>query len=735
MWRASGSRHEDLFGLLGLSGLAVGLGFVPGPLAFGLSGAAAGIASQLVITLPAAIVTALASAANIAAGATLVRLARRAPFRSLTELVLVGFLGAVVLDIVLVCLLANSPALFTRPVLVVVHVLVLVLGWHAGLPMVAPRRPIAWRPSPLWALIGVAWAGPLLLQLASPVVPFFDVLPNHVAPVAHLATFGRLDPLTTSPSPAYGPSRLSLGYVSLLGTITTLTGLPAALSVSSFIAMEVVLVALGLRHVATTIGGGRAGVWALLAFSITQPFARLADDRSRGLVLPLVCLTLATLVRATRRSRIASEADRGSRETTLLAVGIGASILMHAVMGALAALAVLLTVAVAPGRTARAGIPALAAGAMLAAPQALVMLGVPMPPFMALAAIPMAGAMLHLLARQDVLRTMTALAPPAVAATALGLLLAIAATEHLALAPLLAALGGIGAVTLMGIVGLALTGRLASRLVLGAALGSGVIAALAAGLVASDDPSLLVRSIRFEVPKEVESWLPFVLSIAAAVAIDVGLRRCRAARLRRTSPASVRLSELGVVAMVGSLVVVAVVPWHDEPIDAYHVGEHRVSESLAIALRWAEHGYWEGYPDARQLVGAQQVELLNVLRREVAAGRIDAVTEVLHIASGFRQSVATPIGVFTGIIETTLSPDAMPTIHSLGSRLHPLTDLEAMLEDPRLRDRYVVLEPAGLPTSLAASIVGHGFVPIHANDRGIVFAPGSRAEHPVPPAR
>lgn len=673
MWRASGSRHEDLFGLLGLTGVAVGLGFVPGPLAFGLSGAAAGIASQLVITLPAAIVTALVSAANIAAGATLVRLARRAPFRSLTELVLVGFLGAVVLDIVLVCLLANSPAQFTRPVLVVVHVLALVLGSRMARPMIARRRPIAWRPSLLWVLIGVAWAGPLLLQLTSPVVPFFDVLPNHVAPVAHLATFGRFDPLTTSPSPAYGPSRLSLGYVSLLGTITTLTGLPAALPVSSFIAIEVLLVALGLRHVATTVGGGRASTWVLLAFSITQPFARLADDRSRGVVLPLVCLTLATLVRASRRSRIASEADRGSRETTLLAVGIGASILMR--------------------------------------------------------------AMLHLLARPDVLRTMTALAPPAVAATALGLLLAMAAQAHPVMAPLFAALGSIGALTLAGAMGLLLTGRRTTRLVLGAALGSGVIAALAAGLVAPDDPSLLLRSIRFEVPKEVQSWLPFVLSIAAAIAIDVGLRRCRAACRRLTSSASVRLSELGVVAMVGSLVVVAVVPWHDDPIDTYHVGEHRVSESLAIALRWAEHGYWEGYPDARQLVGAQQVGLLDVLRREVAAGRIDAATEVLHVASGFRQSVATPIGVFTGIIETTLSPDAMPTIHSLGSRRHPLTDLEAMLEDPRSRDRYVVLEPAGLPTSLRSSMVAHGFVPIHANDRGIVFAPRSRAEHPVPPVR
>lgn len=649
--------HEHLFGLLGLVGVAVGLGLVPGPLAFGLPGVAAAIEAQLVITLPAAIVTALASAANVTAGAVLARLARRRPFASMTELILVGFLGAVLLDIVLVCLLANSPAAFTQPVLVVVHALVLALGWHMGRPMFAPRRSIVWRPSVLWILIGVAWAGPLLLQAASLVVPFFDVLPNHVAPVEHLATFGQLDPLTTSPSPAYGPSRLSLGYVSLLGTITTLTGLPAAVSAASFIAIEVLLVALGLRYVAITIGGGRAATWVLLAFAITQPFARLADDRSRGVVLPLVCLVLAALISACRRSRIASETDRTPDGTSLLAAAIGASALMHAVIGALAALAVLLTIVAAPGRAARTGIPALAVGGMLAAPQALVMLGVPLPPVMALVTVPMAGAMLRLLARPGVLRIMTAPAPPAVAAVVFGLFLTIAAREHAATVPLFAVLGGIGALTLAGTVGLVLTGRRITRLVLGAALGSGVIAALAA------------------------------------------------------------------------------VPWHDEPIDAYHVGEHRLSESLAIAFRWAERGYWEGYPDARRLVGAQQVELLDVLRDEVAAGRINATTEVLHVAGAFRQSVATPIGVFTGILETTLSPDFAPTIHSIGGRLHPLPDLGAILADPRRRPSYVVLELSGLPMDIRASIEGYGFVPIHANDRGIVFAPGSRADHLAPSSR
>ena len=70
----------------------------------------------------------------------------------------------------------------------------------------APRVDLA-----AWLLVGVVWMAPVLLQLASPFAPFVDVLPNHVAPVEHLRTFGSWETLAVSPSPIYGPSRLFLG--------------------------------------------------------------------------------------------------------------------------------------------------------------------------------------------------------------------------------------------------------------------------------------------------------------------------------------------------------------------------------------------------------------------------------------------------------------------------------------------------------------------------------------------
>src|SRR6185503_5191947 len=97
-----------------------------------------------------------------------------------------------------------------------VHVGGLALGWWRR-PILAvgePRLPV---PSAMWWLILVPFGGALLLQLASPVVPFIDVLPNHVAPVEHLRTFGAYASLDTMPSPIYGPSRAFLGYTALLG--------------------------------------------------------------------------------------------------------------------------------------------------------------------------------------------------------------------------------------------------------------------------------------------------------------------------------------------------------------------------------------------------------------------------------------------------------------------------------------------------------------------------------------
>ena len=193
----------------------------------------------------------------------------------------------------------------------------------AMLPIpVSPARSTARRlPSPRvalenvgsWtvaALVAIVWAGPVILQLASPVVPFIDVLPNYVGPVEHLRTFGWFSPLTATQSPIIGPSRTVLGYDGLLGSLATMTNLSGGLAIAGFILPQTILVAAGAHRLASALRNGDApvGAWALLAFALSQPFARLADARGTVVVVPLVCLGLAVAAELDRRA--AADRDR-----------------------------------------------------------------------------------------------------------------------------------------------------------------------------------------------------------------------------------------------------------------------------------------------------------------------------------------------------------------------------------------------------------------------------------------
>jgi hypothetical protein len=165
-----------------------------------------------------------------------------------------------------------------------------------------------------------------------------------------------------------------------------------------------------------------------------------------------------------------------------------------------------------------------------------------------------------------------------------------------------------------------------------------------------------------------------------------------------------------------------VLPLRPAPIDLLYLGEHRLSETLAIDLRYADRGYWIGYPDTRTIVRPDQQALLDALRAEIAAGRLGPDTPVLHVAESFQQWASTPLGVFVGVTETTLSPDATTNIHTVGGRLRPLSDLDTALAGGLYR--YVVLEPANLAGGERDRIVAAGYRSIFANARGEVFVAG-----------
>jgi hypothetical protein len=696
----------DLIGLFGLELIAIGLWLlISGPMGFRPDGVVAGIASQLPTTLPAAVLVLGASALNLAAGAVLARLARRAAFPSLAETILAAFVGAVLFDIALLYGLGGL-ALFRWPVVLAAHLVILAVGWRVR-PLLA--FPLAVRLGPVsifWAFIVVAWSGAFVLQLGSPVVPFLDVLPNHVASVEHLRVFGSWTELTTTASPIYGPSRTFLGYTALLGTIATLSGLPAALAVSAFILPGTLLIAVGIHRLATVLGGPTTGRWALLTFTLTASFARLADDRATVLVLPLVAWVLATVAERLRDDA-KTMADR-TGDGLLLGAGLGAAILVHPVVGALTVATVGIVVLVRPGRVGAIGIPGMAVGAIIGLPQLATMVGLALPSVLGLATLPLAAVGGFALERVGPLRVALVLLGRIAAVGAIGVGLVIALSNAVQ------AVESLGAIVLslpvlatLTVIGLLFAARAVAAPVALAALALGAIIAVVVDRIPGQ--SLLVQAIQYELPKTLQYWIPVFLALTAALALDALWNLTRVALAVRA-------------ALVAAAVLVVVLPLRPAPIDLLYLGEHRLSETLAIELRYADRGYWIGYPDTRTIVRPDQQALLDALRAEIAAGRLGPATPVLHIAVSFQQWASTPLGVFAGVTETMLSPDATTNIHTVGGRLRPLGDLDKALAGGRYR--YVVLEPANLAGGERDRIVAAGYRSIFANARGEVFVAG-----------
>ncbi len=687
-----------------------------GPFAFSPGGALSGVLGQLATTLPAAVAIMAATVLNVAAGLVLVRHGKGRPFWTPGEAALAGVVGAVLLDIVLLGALGGT-GMFRWPVLVVVHAAILVSGRGlqvlvAPVPWWPPSRRTWSRPSlaslpawwPLWGVIGLLWSGMLLVQLASPVVPFIDVLPNHVAPVEHLRTFGEFASLTTTASPIYGPSRTFLGYTALLGVVDTLATLPAVLGVAAFALPGAIAVALGLHRLGSALGGGQTGTWAVLAFVLTTSFVRLPDARATVLVLPLAAWCLAEVA-----DRVAGRQPPSLRGALLLGAGLAATILVHPVIGSLTVLAVGLTTLGWPASTKSLGAPALVTAAVLALPQLATMTETAVPTAAALVVIPAAIVVGWLTWNVGVLPGLF-VGLGRIAAALIALVGLLSATEVLdaanaaldKLIPTIPILVGTSAA------GLLIAPRRTLNPVLLGALGAGVIAATATNLV--PEGGTLMTALRFEVPKTLHYWVPVVFALAAALALD---------SLWRDDRLPIALPRVALVAFLA----VAILPLRGAPlIDAYHLGERRVSETLSLQLQVVQRGYWQGYPDARRLVAGDQPGLIAAVRAEIDAGRLGSASGVLHVARSFQQWAAVPLGVFTGVIETDVTPDAEVSIHTVGGRLRPFAQLGSLLGDGY---PYVMLEPDGLAPDTRARIEAAGYRSIYLNSRGELFARGS----------
>jgi hypothetical protein len=727
---------------------------------FTYGGALRGVLSQLAVTGPASMLVAAATAANILAGAVVLRLTGAPAFRSLTDLVLAGFATAVVLDAATLFLL-GSLGLFGWPELILLHAIVAVAWLVAGRPrplLAGPVRVHLSRPAAWWPLVLAIWAGPLIVQLASPTVPFLDVLPNHVAPVEHVRIFGSFATLTTSPSPIYGPSRLMLGYVALLSQLTTITNLDAVLAEAAFGLPLTLLMALAIRRLTARLFGESAGFWVLLTFPLSFMFMRIPDARDTVVVFPLVAWTLIRVAEELRprpsagpqptrppgarplAARPLNASPQPARLDLGLAFAIGGAFLLHPLMGLVAFTAAAGAMVLYPARLARKLIPALGAGAVLAIPQALTVAGIGAPAWVGLVWVGIAlavGLALAALVSWVADRVPTAPEIPAhwraaLVTFAILVLLQIARShidppddpaseipnDFLRLLDL-CLLGALLSVFSLG----------RGWILLGCGIAAGVGAWAVSGLVGFN--GLTEQAIHYEVPKTMEYWIPAMLAVGAAGALAAVVRKRRLGLLRPVAIGAyliVSVFPITTPLTVGPLVISdrrAVSPL----VSNFQIGEHRGAESLGLALLEAELGYWDPqssskpYPDARLIIDAPRREVVDELRAEEEAGRLGPSTKVLNIASSFQQWVAVPVGVFTGAMETSISLQPEVSIHTDGGRLLGFEVLERELASDY---GYVLLEPAGLPPDVAANIrtdfVAYGYHPIFSNSQATIYA-------------
>jgi hypothetical protein len=741
----------DLVGVAGLAAFLLGLtwlrtseklGFDPGK-------ALDGVAGQLAVTLPAALLVLGATALELGAGLVLARATRRAPFESAAEALLAAMVAAVLKDTLLLGTLAAF-GLFRAPLLIGLDVVILATLWAP--PLGRRLRPVTQLPGwrdvvasigslALAVLVLVVWAGPVILQLASPVVPFIDVLPNYVGPVEHLRTFGWFSPLTATQSPIIGPSRTVLGYDGFVGALATMTNLSGATAIAGFILPQTVLVAAGAHRLASAIRNGDppVGAWALLAFALTQSFARLGDARGTVVVAPLVCFGLAVAAELIDGRTSGTPSQWRIGRGAVIGLALGAAILVHPVIGFLAVVTVGIVGLLRPRD---AGPDALVAGVtagLIALPQLATMAGISLPTLALGASLPVSIAVGitfgRLVERSAQIRAgVVRLAERGRTAVPIGGLLVLAgllATGGLVLDRIPNGLGEAGLLVLESsgllliaiVAGWWLRSRTARSPIVLAGIAVGIAAVVLANLLPGE-LGFLGDALRFEVPKTVHYWLSGIAAAGAAGAMAVTWSGAVGNESR--APWVAR------AVAVAALVVVAALPLRfgnsgDDSnctedcasINTYHLGEHRWSETFAIDLHYAAIGFWQGFPDSRTVVDAPRQELLDAVRAEIDAGRLAHDTPVLHLGKSFQQWSSTPLGVFDGVSETFVSLDPLVSHQTVGGRLFGLDDLPRLLAS---RDyRYVVVEPAGLPQGTRDQVLAAGYQSIYANQQGEVF--------------
>ena len=520
--------------------------------------------------------------------------------------------------------------------------------------------------------LGLLAVSMIPMQLASPVVPFMDVL-SYPASAQRIMTFGVYLPFDNDPYGQWGPyaqtPALELFYAAVaLGSHTKL----AVLAESAMMVPMAALIIFGVYRLGRTLFDPAAGGMAALFLFFTCLFRRAQGMRGTAVDFALVGIGLAFFLDA-RRSRL---------RMALGALVLGTAVASHAIIGGLAMIVasagLLFWLAEGDRKRFVVGAISLIGATLIALPEFVIGLAKPLPypvlPFSQLAGIAL------ILAATARLPSHASKQPRSVAWLNWMLVLLLVAgvlyrhatvpasiyeqvAGHL---PMLVLFAFGGMVALLHIwrhePGTMRYGGLAA-LALILAIVNEYLGEFLYRIAASPSTQMMVWDISI---KSWDYWSPYFLLFPAGLLFALLYERW-------SKPAT-----------IFALLTLLMYPWHHGQDADYDSDQHSVTEHWAFNLTTAAQGYWATSPDRRWTFGPSEFALLEVMNAEIAAGRITPDTHVLHIAQSTSPWIFAHFSVFNGVNEDPIEFTPPSSIlWQAGSRVREIGALaQAFAEKP-----------------------------------------------------
>ena len=498
-------------------------------------------------------------------------------------------------------------------------------------PSLAPRALSAGQKLALLACL-LAAVSILPLQLGAPVPPYLDTL-NLPAAVQRILTFRCYLPFNNDPYGHWSPTIQTPG----LELFDAFLGFGAdirlgVLAVTAGMLPMAILILFAVYRLGRSLISDLAGGFAALLVLATTLLMRAQQMRGTAVDFALVGIAVAMFIDPRRRPLL----------TGIGALAIGTAVASHAIDGAIgfATLASLLPLRILEGDRRGAALEAacLFGAILFAIPEFAVALRFSLP-YPALPAAQIAGGLVIWLAARRI-------GPRPVAANAQALwierAIMIGALILLLWRPALTGYlhdlpADFPAPYLLSIAGLAIV--IIQRRTVPRFYSICITLLFCAGveyIVSRNMLNLTGAQAQFSswdvVFKIAEYWYPFLLLFSAAAFCDYLSRRV-----------SLRLT-------VAILLVLIIFPWFPRPKRHIAYSEHSLAEQWAINLRDAKVGWWRDAADPRWIQSTAETHLTNVLRAEIASGRITPLTHIVQVTpqkNGWPDVLT--FSVFTGI--------------------------------------------------------------------------------------